>query len=361
MVIESGAGTPATTSEVIQTDTSAGGGSHGESVSGEVPTTKLGTKTPGGVESEGRTGDSEEHRPEPGTEGQYSEGDKTQIETFMARLNLPKEITYFQDKSGALKFIIPVNGTKYSVSPEDVFKGFGLNQAGYQKLNEGKDLVNNVRDYFNQIKGNPDMLWDLAQRLGHDPSALAEKHLRAKIAEAQMTPEDRAQREKDARIARIEAENAELKAKETQREFQTLVEKEKARYDEELPLAMEKHGFKRMSPEAKSYVLERAVQKLTLANKAKRDLSCDDAVRLAKMDWQKFYQEGLGEIDENHILDMLPPAIIKAIRNADISKLKSSSGFGPSQPATGQEIRDLKPLKDKAQKKKSLTEYFESL
>jgi hypothetical protein len=349
--------------EAVVTPTAApepvGAESHGNTDAGPEAPASGENKTLG----EGSSQEAGEHRPEPGTEKQYSDQDKAQIEGFMKKLNLPPEITYFQDKDNQLKFIIPINGKKYVASPEDVFKGFGLNQAGYQKLNEGKDLVSNVRDYFNQMKQNPDLLWDLAGRLGLDSNQLAQARLEAQVAEASMTPEQRAikqaQKERDEAVKK--AKDYEMAEK--QREMASLVAKEKERYDTELSAAMEKKGFKKLPPAGKSFVLERAVAKLNTAMKADRQLSCEDAVYLATQDLQDFVQGYFGEIDDNHIINLVPRPVVDAIRRADIKKIQGGDTAKEIPTFGGNEVKNLKMAGGKGKKaaKKTITEFFETL
>jgi hypothetical protein len=357
MVLEAtNVGTP----PAIETDAGPTGAiSHGNDDDGATTESVPEHKTLGEGSVEGDEG----HSPEPGTEEQFTSDAKIHIETLMKRMNLPKEITYFQDKDDSLKFVIPINGKKYIASPEDVFKGFGLNQAGYQKLNEGKDLMNNVRDYFAEMKTNPDLIWDLAAKLGIDPNQLAQARLEAHVREAEMTPQEKAQRQSDYEKNQLKKENEGYKNKEKQREMTAMVNKERERYDTELSSAMEKHGFRKLSTTAKSYVLERAVGKLKTAMTAGRQLSCEDAVYLAKQDWQDFVQGFYGELDDDQIIKATPKNIIDAIRKADIRKVQGGGFSGETPSLTGNEIKNLRTPDGKAKKRerRSITDFFETL
>ena len=69
---------------------------------------------------------------------------KEEIDKFVSAMGLPKGVKHLVDKNGQLKFVIPINGKKRLATPEDVFKGFNLNQAGYQKMEEAKLLQKEV-------------------------------------------------------------------------------------------------------------------------------------------------------------------------------------------------------------------------
>ena len=327
----------------------------------------------GDTQDQGQTEQTDiaEIAPEDGHETDFSPEERAQIEKTMKKMNLPKGVSYMLDKKGELKFIVPVNGKKYAVAPQDVFKGFGLMQAGHQKLNEGKNLVGEVQQFFTQMKENPQGLFDLAEKLGHDPYELAEKLLRAKIEEAEMTPEQRKSRADQTEFERVKAENEAYRRKEQDQHFQGLVAQERAKFDTELTEAMVKHGFKKFDTKTKSHILAEAVKNMKFARENKRELNADDAVYLAKQQWQQYTQGVFDDIDDNHIMDLIPERIIKAIRRADISRLQrgddiptstSRAGFDSGQEIENlQEIADTKTGKTKNKKPMSITDYFGKL
>lgn len=313
-----------------------------------------------------------DNKPEEGHENDFSEADKAHIEGLMKKMRLPKGVSYLLDKSGELKFVVPVNGKRYAVAPQDVFKGFGLQQAGYQKLEEGKNLVGEVQQLFRSMKENPKALFDLAEKLGHDPYELAEKLLRAKIEEAEMTPEQRKARQEKDEYERLKAENEQLRRKEQDREFQALVTAERAKFDSELTEAMVKHGFRKFDTKTKSHILAEAVKNMRFARENGRELNADDAVYLAKQQWQQYTQGVFDDIDDNHIIELIPERIIKAIRRADLSRLEKgevtpTSNSNLADFETGQQIENLQEIADskkekqKGKKQMSITDYFSSL
>jgi hypothetical protein len=307
--------------------------------------------------------------PEDGHENDFTPVEQKEIEGFIAKLNLPKGVSYLMDKGGELKFVVPINGKRYLVTPQDVFKGFNLQQAGYQMLNEGKQLRTEVQELITSIKRDPQVLFNLAEELGHDPYELAAALLRAKVEEAELTPEQRQQKERETDYERIKRENEELRLREQNREFQQLVAAEKQKFDIELTEAMVKHGFKKFDTKTKSHILAEAVKNMKFARENGRELSADDAVYLAKQTWQEYAQGVFDDIDDNHIVNLIPDRIIKAIRKADLSRLRNDDTPTSNSTAgfeSGQQIKDLQELaseKTKKQKQKSVSiaDYFESL
>lgn len=309
-----------------------------------------------------------EPKPEEGEEHKFSASDKADIDKFISRLRLPKGVTYKLDDAGDLKFLIPINGRTYIQSPEDVFRGYGLAQASHQRLNEAKKLSGDMREYFASIKENPARLWELAEKLGHDPADLARMLLEERVREAEMTPEERARVAAETEAEQLRKENEEFKNEKTRKEYEASVETHKKRLDTELTAAMRKHGFDRSNTKIRSKVLADAIGKLMLATQAGQKLSPEDAVFLAKQEWQESVQDVYSEIGADHILDIVPKQIIEAIRKADLSRLSSSGGTPTAQTTPsfepGQQL-DLEEAEGFSSKKKktrmSMSEFFESL
>jgi hypothetical protein len=305
---------------------------------------------------------------EPGKPTDYSPQEKKEIEAFMGKLNLPKEVTYFQDESGALKFIVPINGHKYVASPEEVFKGFNLNQAGYQKLNEAKQLIKNTEEYFAAIKGNPKGLWDLADKLGVNKYELAQSLLEEKIRDAEMTPAERALKQKEAEAAEYKARLEKYEKEQEDQKMAQQVSVEREKYDKELVEAMQKHGFNKLSSNGKSTVLASAVNKLMLALQSNHELSVSDAIYLAKQEWKESVPAVFDEIPDHLLLESLPPKFVERIQKAILERHQKSGKVIPTatanEPVSDQitTLKDLGPTSPKkVQKRKSLNEFFESL
>ena len=119
------------------------------------------------------------------------------------------------------------------------------------------------------------------------------------------------------------------------------------------------------------HVLAEAVKNMKFARENGRELSADDAVYLAKQTWQEYAQGVFDDIDDNHIVNLIPERIIKAIRKADLSRLRKENDDTPTSNSvvgfeSGHQISDLQELtsektKNKKQKPISVADYFDSL
>lgn len=307
----------------------------------------------------------EGYKEEKESEG-FSQEETQQIQTFMKKMKLPKEVTYLLDKNGNLKFVVPSDGKKYAITPEELVKGWNLNQVGYQRLSEGKRLQGELKQYFQELKKNPQQMWDLADRLGVDKYDLAKKLLEERLEYEELSDSERRALQLEKEKERLQQELEEKRANEENQKLQRLASEEAERHEKELITAMNKHGFQRHDRRTKSHIMISAVNKMLLAGKNNQQLSADDAVYLAKQEWQDFVSAVYSDIDDNHILELVPSRIVEAIRKADLSKLKSGE-IPTSRAISGQEIElDGKEIEDassskRGRRKQSIAEYFESL
>jgi transcription termination factor NusB len=304
---------------------------------------------------------------DPSSKSDYSESEKKEIESFMTKLKLPKEVTYFQDKSGELKFIVPINGQKFIASPEDVFKGFNLNQAGYQKLSEAKQMIKETENYFQSLKQNPKQIWELAQGLGLNPLELSQQLLEEHVRDAEMTPAERALRKKEAEAEEYRRRLEAYEKEQEQTKISRAVEVEREKYDKQLVEAMQKHGFNKLSSNGKSVVLASAVQKLMTALEANHELSVNDAIYLAKQEWQESIPAVFDEIPDHLLLESLPPKFVSRIQKLIVERhtkgIKGIPTASSNSPIGGEvtleSLGHTNP--QKSRKKMDIHDYFSNL
>jgi hypothetical protein len=178
-----------------------------------------------------------------------------------------------------------------------------------------------------------------------------------------MSDEDKKARDREKRLQELEEENNKYKMEQEQKKIEALKNEQIQKYDMELTAAMKKHGFTTANTKVKSHILMGAIGKLMLANQAGRDLSCDDAVYLARQEWQDYTLGLFDEIDEHHILSLLPDKVIKAIRKADIARLDRgipTSNRVPDEIDQKVDLPDVEPSR-KTKRKTLMSEYFNNL
>jgi hypothetical protein len=274
---------------------------------------------------------------------------------------VPKEEIVI-DKDGNVKMIMKINGQKRLVSPDDIRKGFNLNQAGYEKLNEGKRIMAGFKNFFENAKANPKMIWELADRIGVDKHALAYELVEEKARMAEMSDEERLYHEEKSKREEQERELQELRAEKAKTALESEKRVHMQRLSAEMSAAMKKHGFDSTNKNVKKDIMSSAATMMMLANRQGSKLNADDAIYLAKQRWQDSVLSLVDGLDDDHIINVLPDRVIKAIRKADLKRLKSSS-----TPAKDLEFDQYIPNKrgdgDRPRRKErqTVSDYFENL
>jgi len=268
------------------------------------------------------------------------------------------------DKNGDLKLVVKINGKKRLVSPQrDILKGFNLNQAGYEKLTEGKQLIKQVQGFFDEAKSSPRKLWEMADNLGIDKYELARELLEDKVSEMSMTDEEKRFKDLERREAEFKKREEEDKKKQETEQQEQAKKVEMQRYDQELTSAMTEMGFQKASKGQKSHILMGAIGELMVANRAGREMTCKDAVKRAVNKWQDYVHGVFDDIDDNHIIKIIPERIVKAIRKADLGKLSVGAPTSNAKPGAYDhqiEMPDAEPKK-RRKKQVSLSDYFSNL
>lgn len=291
----------------------------------------------------------------------------SEVEAISKKLGLPKEIKPILNKEGELRFVVPIAGKKYLATAEEVFKGFNINQAGHMSLQQAKQREQQVKQYFDSIKENPNRLWEIAEKLGHDKYALAEQLLKGYVEESSLSEEEKLRRQEIEEAKAIKAENERFKKEQAERAHQEAVNKQKDTLGQELVKAMTEHGFKPFNPNedpkdkrTKCSIMASAIGKQLLAHQHGKNLSISDAVYLARQEWKDSVLSVFDDIDDNHIVDIIPERIIKAIRKADVARLRGDTPTQQyGQKLDLQEYNEARPRRPK--KKTGLNEYFSGI
>ena len=298
-----------------------------------------------------------------------------QVGALVNQLGLPKGVEYYQDKSGKWQFIIPMDGKKYKATMEDVFRGFNLNQVGHQRLQQSKTAERKMQEYFDSMREDPEKFWQLADKVyegtDYDKHLLAQKLLERAVADAELTPEQREQRDRLEEAERIKRENEELHRREQERQYQAMVDQERKSLSEEFITAMGKHGLKPFNPEEspgetrkRCAIMAHAVGLMSLANQQGRNMNADDALFIAKQEWQAYIQDVFRDIDPQRYKDWVPEDVIQAIRNDDISRISkgripTASSGDLGGPVDLEEYVEETPQRQK--RKQTINEFFANM
>lgn len=316
----------------------------------------------------------EDQTEEEGEEGEEGEGEedskptRTVAETKQLAAEFygvdPSEVVVKND--GSVRLVMKINGRKRLVSPTEFKKGFNLNQAGYERLNSVKAKEKQMEAFWRQAKENPNVFREVMSRLGHDPRELAKHWLEEAVEEYDMTPEERRQKEIERKLEEYERREKEREEKDKQAQLAQQREQLRGQYTQDLIKAVQAHGFKDSSVKDKGQILMSAVQKMIFANQRGQSLTANDAVALAKEEWQNSVVGMFNDISEDQIINVIPDRLIKAIRKADLNNLRRGTPLQQEedygQPVDLEEYEEAAPAPSRRGAKKiGLSDYFSTL
>lgn len=183
----------------------------------ETPAAPAVTETPesteGGEELESKSGGEEggvgAHGEKPGTE--------------MTEADYLDDIEFERLKKKKRK--MKIDNEDVEMTLEDVFKNTALNKSVTKRGQEAAEArkfaeenMKRMQDFLETAKGDPDVLWELAQRLGHDPEQLAIAKARAAYEWSKKTPEEREAIETKRERDQLKADREAREAAEAERE-----------------------------------------------------------------------------------------------------------------------------------------------
>jgi hypothetical protein len=204
------------------------------------------------------------------------------VESLQSSGDIPKGVEPFQDENGKLKFVMPINGQKYIVNFNQLLSGFNLNQAGEQKLREGKEMEKRFNALLDDIhSGNPNgkkNLKKFLKQLDYDYGSLGEELLNEVIEESQMSD---AEKKLIAREREIAEREAKVKAKEEEEEGKkqlTEIQQKQQEYSAQALNAMKTRNLDDADPEVKGLLMKGLFGKMFEAKQAGYDLSALDAL-----------------------------------------------------------------------------------
>ena len=269
------------------------------------------------------------------------------------------------DKKGNLKLVMKINGKKRLVDPQkDIMKGFNLNQAGYEKLNEAKATVKQVQGFFDEVRQDPSKIWEIADKMQIDKYQLAQSLLQTKVDEYSLTDEEKRVKELERREEEIRKRDETEKKNAETTKYNEEKQKEMQRYGDELVSAMTELGFTNATKLTKSHLLKSAVQELSMALSAGREMTTKDAVSRAIYKWKESVHGIFEEIDDDHIIKIIPDRIVKAIQKASLNRgetrIPTSNSQSRSKIDQDDQSNETAPRK-KSKNKIAVSDYFGSL
>ena len=304
----------------------------------------------------------QEATPAEGTEEiqeEITEEEQNQVDLVAALTksgSIPKGVEPFQDEDGTVKFVMPINGQKYIVNFNQLLSGFNLNQAGEQKLREGKAMEAGLKAELAKMSpDNPNGKKEIKKflvKLGYDPAEISEALLQEAVEEQQMTPEEKAYRAKLADIEERERklEEAQMTAKQKE-EHETKVKLQQKFTNEALTTLETRLKDKELQdPELKKYLLTGIFGKMKEAIQIGHRISADEAYERLMLDTALVVRNASKLYSKAHLKHMIPSEFKKlvmgmSLEDKDLPLVANSVRGGAVELENYEDTRVKKPKK----------------
>lgn len=187
-------------------------------------------------------------------------------------------------------------------------------QEGNAKRKQAEELVTLLRD--------PDKVFDVLTKLGHDPRTLSEKKMVAVLQEEMMSPEEREFR--DLRAEKKAREEADRVAKETAEKAEVdrahgeLKTKWAKDYTEQFTRALSETSLP-----ATKYTVAEMAKYIADAAKIGYKLTAQDAAKLVREDLVERQKRLIGDTDGEMLIQLLGEDVANKIRKWDTGRLKN--------------------------------------
>lgn len=215
------------------------------------------------------------------------------------------------------KYKVKVDGQELEVDEKELLRGYSHQKAANKILQEGKKARKQAEEFITLMK-DKGKLFEVIQKLGHDPRKLTEEYLASQLEEEMLDP-----REKEFRDAQKKLRDYEEREKRAQQEQQakleeSLKEKFAKDYNEQFVASLKTSGL----PATKQTISEMA-KYIHRAAKIGFKMTTDEAAKLVKEDVQKKVASIVSESDGEVLLQLLGENVANKIRKWDTSRVKS--------------------------------------
>lgn len=244
---------------------------------------------------------------------------KAMVEAEKARANgiVPEGATKEEAREAIRKYKLKVDGEEVEVDEEELKRGYSHQRAANKILQEGR-LARKQAEEFLAMMRDPNKLWEVAQKLGHDPRSLAEKHLVSQLEDEMLDPREKELRQVKRELEQIKEIERQQKEEVERQRNEALKAKYAKDYSDQFVAALQETGL----PPTKPMVSEMA-KYIGRAAELGFKMTAHEAAQLVKEDTQMAYQRLIGDADGEMLLKLIGEETANKVRKYDVSKIRT--------------------------------------
>lgn len=215
------------------------------------------------------------------------------------------------------KFKVKVMGEEREVDEKELIRGYSHQQAANKAMQEGLKSKKQAEEFISMLK-DEGKLFEVLEKLGHNPRNLSEKYLMERIEEETMDPRDRElkytkaeleafKKRQEDEVKRAEAAKiAEISQKYAQEYTETF---KSALTEEKLPVRKE--------------TIQEMAKYIKKATEIGFKMTAQEAAKLVKEDSLEKQKLLVGDLDGDALINYFGEDVANKIRKWDTSRVKS--------------------------------------
>lgn len=207
-------------------------------------------------------------------------------------------------------FKVKVDDQEVEVDEEELLKGYQSSRASQKRFQEAAAQRKQVEELLKLGKSDPARV---LKELGVDLRQFTESQLQEFVADGLLTPEQRELKETKAKLAALEARDAELKQQQEAEQLQ----QETARLQQELEASFIKALEVGKLPHTADTVRRMAQKQLAALNKG-LELTPEDLAGLVKLDLEEEHKTLLSKLKDEDLEGYLGQELIKKLQKLSL-------------------------------------------
>lgn len=235
----------------------------------------------------------------------------------------------------ARRFKVQVDGKEMEVEEQELLKGYQRARAAQQRFDEAARMRQQTEQFLQSLQKDP--LSVLTNpKLGLNMEQIAEQILLRKLEDQTMTPEQREQRDRNAKLAQYEAQERERQEAEKRQQYEATKENARREYNRQFIDVLGKAG---VPPTADTVARMARYLQHGLKQGAEPDLY--HVAELVKEDLLAEQARLIDAIPDDQIEQRLTPQAVEKIRKALLKKTETP--FSPQPQKAAQPPRQDAP------------------
>ncbi len=248
------------------------------------------------------------------------------------------------------RYKVKVMGEEREVDEKELIRGYSHQQAANKAMQEGLKSKKQAEEFISMLK-DEGRLFEVLEKIGHNPRTLAEKYLAAQIEEELMDPKDRELKMTKAQIEAYKKKEQDEITRQEQAKIQEISSKYAKEYTEQFTQALEAEKLP-----AKKETIQDMARYIKRATEIGFKMTPQEAAKLVKEDNVNKIKHLTQGLTGEQIVQLYGEEVANNLRKWDTSRVKT-----PEQnlkTPTQQAEREYKP-RQKAAKRMTSQEWRE--